>query len=175
MKRIDKIIDAYQGGLEVGQLLVKSAVESTLELEGREVVLDEEMEARVMKLLCSAGYLYTLLPEQEYIHLLSIYFRGIGERVPDSLLEYDEIAYTWFAKFFAWGVSIYVMDSLDEWNEWLFDHDYIDEDEYDARVESEEDDEGDEDDDDTYCINCPFFQCGVILEEDEDDGEGDVE
>lgn len=120
MKRIDKIVNAYRSGIEVGQRLMEEAVESTLKMNGREIVFAKENQ--VKQLLYSVGRLYRLVPEQEYIHLLPCIFRSIGEAEPEELMEYDEIAHTWYAKFFAWGVSLYITDSMDEWDDWLFDH-----------------------------------------------------
>lgn len=167
MKRVDKIVNAYQAGLKVGQLLMEATVESALRLEYGAAVLDGEKEKKVMQLLCSAGHLYYLLPESEYIHLLPIYFRGVGEEVPEIVVEYDRVSHTWYAKFFAWGFSIYVMDSLEEWDEWLFDHGYIGEDEYGERVENADGKEnGDADKEllDDDCLNGSCYSCGLAPE-----------
>ena len=154
MKRIDKEVNAYRAGLDVGQLLVEGAIERGLALEGQDVVLDDAVEQETMQLLCAAGHLYKILPVQEYTQLLSLFFRGVKEKVPDELAEYEKVAHTWYAGFFAWGVSLYILDSLEEWDAWLFDHGYIDADTYAARMESEEESADAGDETDCSCAQC---------------------
>ncbi|MBQ8612034.1 MAG: hypothetical protein IJ412_10075 [Oscillospiraceae bacterium] len=160
-KRV-KEAKAYQDGLTVGEALMEAAVQMAA-VDGEGEKLNEDMERDAMKILCAVCHLEQLMEASEYVRMLPCFFRSMGEIIPETLRQYEQHAYMKYSKFFAFGVSLYIYDNMEEWDDWLFDNDLISASEYQARVgevASQSDVES------RNCSECPHYPCELCEEED---------
>ena len=134
MRSHEKQIEAFQDGTNVGQKLMEVAVGSLLQSEaGSEEVL-EEREKSAVQMLGAVGGLYHVMESEDYVAILPCFFHTFHSDIPEELLRQVQRGNSANTEEFAFGVSLYVSDNLEEWNEWLFDHAFINERLYENRI-----------------------------------------
>ena len=130
--------EMYQKGLRVGHKLMYAVVRNAFQAAEDE---REKRKFEALSMLCAVGGLQRLMAPVEYIAILPSFFRTVQEDVPEELLYRLQQGISDSTEAFAFGVGLYILDCIQEWDEWLFSNGFISETEYEDRVEDEEDDE----------------------------------
>ena len=134
---IDKRLEAYREGLNVGRCLMQAAMNEAFWDENASLDEQSEREYFAMQMLCAVGGLQALMQPTDYVAMLPIFFRTVCADIPAVLFYRSQQPNTACTDSFALGVSVYINDNLEEWDEWLLDNGFIDEDEFETRVDAE--------------------------------------